>query len=80
MRCRKPGDGAKGVCRTPGPGRPTHTLSGFLLSFLLWRYVVGPLYGIPRSATQELGVTMLFTVVSITRSYAWRRTFNARTP
>lgn len=52
--------------------------SGFILSFLMWIFVVGPLFGIPTYASQSFWITVLFTITSVLRSYVWRRYFNAR--
>lgn len=52
--------------------------SGFVISYLMWLYVVSPVFGIPASHTQTFGITVLFTVTSVLRSYVWRRYFNAR--
>jgi hypothetical protein len=51
--------------------------SGFLLSLFLWQCVIAPLYGIPVTLASNLGITTLFTVVSVARGYVWRRFFNA---
>ena len=52
--------------------------SGFIVSLLLWSYVVAPLYGITMRPMGNLGVVSIFTVSAIIRSYIWRRWFNAR--
>ena len=52
--------------------------TGFVLSFLIQHFVVSPLWGIGHSAVENLQITLLFTVVSIVRSYLWRRYFNWR--
>jgi len=52
-----------------------NTISGFLVSFFLSLAVL-PLFGFPASAGQAFSITMIFTVVSIVRSYFWRRLFN----
>lgn len=53
-----------------------NTASGFILSVLvgLWVY---PAFGI-HEFQNNLAVTSIFTIVSIIRSYIWRRIFNAR--
>jgi len=51
--------------------------TGFMLSSLLWHFVVQPGWGIRTSVAENLQITTLFTVVSIARGYAWRRAFNA---
>ena len=52
--------------------------SGFVISSLLWHFVVQPIWHIETSFAENLQITSLFTVVSIARGYAWRRTFNRR--
>lgn len=50
--------------------------SGFLISLLVWEYVVKPVWHLQTSFAENLHITCLFTVVSIARSYVWRRLFN----
>ena len=52
--------------------------SGFIISSLLWHFVIQPLWSIETSVTENLQITTLFTVVSIARGYAWRRLFAVR--
>jgi len=52
-----------------------NTASGFVISWLMTTWVL-PLYGFSISASQGFQITVIFTVVSILRSYFWRRTFN----
>ena len=52
-----------------------NTFSGFLLSFVSTALVF-PLFGVKSSAAQNLGISLVFTVISVARSYAWRRVFN----
>ena len=49
--------------------------SGFVISSLLWHFVVQPIWNIETSFAENLQITSIFTVVSIARGYAWRRTF-----
>lgn len=49
--------------------------SGYLLA-IATQAVLYPLYGIHTSVTQDAGIAAVFTVVSLVRSYAWRRIFN----
>ena len=51
--------------------------SGWFVSLLLWIFVVTPWMDIEPILLDSLAVTGLFTVVSIIRSYLWRRFFNA---
>lgn len=50
--------------------------SGFFVSLLVWEFIVKPVWEIDTSFSENLSITCLFTVVSIARSYAWRRLFN----
>jgi len=54
-----------------------NTFSGWFISFLLWSFAIGPLFNIETSILENMGITAIFTVVSIGRSYFWRRFFNA---
>jgi membrane protein implicated in regulation of membrane protease activity len=51
--------------------------SGFLISLLMWTFVVVPIWNLPVNMTQNFVITGLFTIVSVIRSYFWRRFFNA---
>ncbi len=53
--------------------------SGFLLSFLIWQFIAAPLWGYEVTLLDNLGLTSLFTVASIIRSYIWRRIFEHKT-
>lgn len=55
-----------------------NTLSGFVLSYLVWMLVAAPLFNIPVNHHDTFWITCLFTVVSVGRSYVWRRLFNKR--
>ncbi len=52
--------------------------SGFIISSLLWHFVIQPLWNIETSVAENLQITTLFTVVSIARGYAWMRLFAVR--
>lgn len=52
-----------------------NTASGFIVSLIVWHWVA-KWYGIPMPLTTNLEITGIFTVVSIARSYLWRRLFN----
>lgn len=52
-----------------------NTLSGFIISWVLTLLIM-PLFGWEVSAAQGFNLTMIFTVISVTRSYFWRRLFN----
>lgn len=49
--------------------------SGFVLSIIVWQILAG-YYGIPMPISRNVEITSVFTVVSLTRSYVWRRIGN----
>lgn len=54
-----------------------NTMSGFVLSFCVWQ-AIGPWFGYDVNVHDNLLITGIFTVVSVIRSYVWRRIFNNR--
>lgn len=52
--------------------------SGFILSLIIWTWLVKPLFNIETSVMENLNITLIFTVSAIIRSYVWRRYFNYR--
>ena len=52
--------------------------SGFLLAMLIWQFVAAPLWGYEVTLLDNFGLTILFTSVSVVRSYVWRRFFEHR--
>ena len=52
--------------------------TGFIVSYLLWLFVVPVLFDVETSAGQGLGVTFLYTLASIGRGYVVRRVYNWR--
>lgn len=52
--------------------------TGMLISYLLGM-IVYPLYGFNVTPGQNTEIVIIYTAVSMTRSYAWRRIFNYRT-
>lgn len=50
--------------------------SGFIVSLLLWSFIIVPVYEIEVTMTQNLEITAIFTVISVIRGYVWRRVFN----
>ena len=52
--------------------------SGIIVAFLTWVYLVSPLFNIPyQGFWRNLGITLIFTSISILRGFLWRRVFNA---
>lgn len=54
----------------------SNTGVGFVLSLLVWEFVVKPVWEINTSFAENLSITLLFTVVSVARGYVLRRVFN----
>ena len=50
--------------------------SGFIISLVIWIHVIMPLWEIEMAMTDNLGITSIFTISAIIRSYVWRRIFN----
>ena len=48
--------------------------SGFILAILIQIYIF-PLFGLYPTILDSLGIALIFTVVSITRSWLWRLVF-----
>ena len=51
-----------------------NTAIGFVVSMTIWPYV-GALYDIDYTVSRHIGITVIFTVVSIARGYVVRRFF-----
>jgi putative Mn2+ efflux pump MntP len=56
----------------------TNTGVGFAIS-LMATFIVLPLFNIKSSITQNIGITLCFTLISIIRGYIIRRYFNKKT-
>jgi hypothetical protein len=52
------------------------TGAAFVISAALQHLVVNPLWHLHSSPLDSLGITVFFTVVSLVRSYFFRRMFN----
>lgn len=52
-----------------------NTLTGFGVS-LVAQSILYPLYGIQSSTSTNFVLALWFTILSIARSYIWRRAFN----
>jgi len=55
-----------------------NTASAFVISVCVWTFVISPIYGIKKDFTENIGIVGIFTVISIVRSYCWRRLFNTK--
>lgn len=49
--------------------------TGFVISLFVWQFIAAPLYDIPVTLQQNLGITTIFTVSAVIRGYFWRRFF-----
>ena len=52
--------------------------SGFIISLIVWEFIIKSLFNIEKDFTDGLQVTMIFTVISVVRGYVWRRIFDRR--
>ncbi len=52
--------------------------SGFVLAILIQLYIF-PLFGLYPTIFDSMGIALIFTVVSITRSWLWRMAFKRYT-
>tara|TARA_R100000458_G_scaffold59953_1_gene73350 strand:+ start:64303 stop:64530 length:228 start_codon:yes stop_codon:yes gene_type:complete len=50
--------------------------SGWLLSLLVWTFLIAPIYELDTTFMQNMEITIIFTMISIVRGYIWRRFFN----
>ena len=53
----------------------TNTIAGFFVSILI-QIIIYPLMGIPVTISQNITITVVFTIASILRGYIVRRIFN----
>ena len=53
----------------------TNTSAGFIISFLI-QIIMYPIMDIPVRFSQNIIITIIFTIASILRSYIIRRVFN----
>lgn len=54
------------------------TAIGFIAAVLTQQFVINPLWGLHLSFFDNLGITIIFTIMSIVRQYVMRRYFNRR--
>lgn len=57
----------------------TNVLVGYCLAILV-QIVVFPVFGLPVTPSQALGIAVIFSLVSVLRSYALRRMFERSRP
>lgn len=53
-----------------------NTVLGFIITMLV-SPIIYPLFGHSFTTTQQVGITLAFTVISVARNYVMRRWFNA---
>ena len=56
----------------------TNVACGFILSYLVWLFIVPLCFDIETNSSRGFWVTCLFTVTSLIRSYVVRRFFNKK--
>jgi uncharacterized membrane protein YraQ (UPF0718 family) len=56
----------------------TNTLIGLLISTIANFFVIPAVLGVTMSHTQNIVLALIFTVISIARSYVLRRAFNGK--
>lgn len=52
-----------------------NTLSGMVIAYCTFHYILAPALDIPLTHSQNVIVTVVLTAVSMARSYVWRRLF-----
>ena len=52
------------------------TAAGFVISMLVWEFIIKPIWDIQTNLADNFVITLLFTVISIARTYLFRRVFN----
>lgn len=50
--------------------------SGFIVSLIVWIYIIAPIWNIDVTMSDNLNITLIFTAISVVRGYLWRRLFN----
>lgn len=50
--------------------------SGFIISLIVWIYLIIPIFSIQTQFGDNLMITGMFTVISVIRGYCFRRLFN----
>lgn len=54
----------------------TNVFSGLLISWLAWHLIISPIFDIYPNNTDIILISVIFTILSIIRSYIIRRLFN----
>lgn len=50
--------------------------TGFIISALLQQFVVAPIWNLQTSVAGNIQITIFFTIISVVRSYVFRRLAN----
>lgn len=53
-----------------------NVLTGFVLAWLIWEFIILPIWNLNTSPMDNFGMVFFFTIISVIRSYIWRRIFN----
>ena len=53
--------------------------TGFIIAWLVWIYIIAPLFGYDDSLQTGFSITIIYTIASYIRSLIWRRAFNSWT-
>jgi hypothetical protein len=53
-----------------------NTMSGFCIAWCLTQWMFPTIYGLELKPYQSLTITTIYTVISIFRTFLWRRIFN----
>lgn len=56
----------------------TNVFSGLLISWLAWHLIISPIFKIYPNNTDIVLISIIFTILSIIRSYFIRRIFNKK--
>lgn len=56
----------------------TNTVSGFVIALAVYAGIVTPLYDLDVTFFENIEITCIMALVSVARSYLWRRCFNSR--
>ncbi len=49
--------------------------SGFIIAMIIWFAIIQPVWDIEVTFMDNVGITAIFTIVSVARGYLWRRFF-----
>ncbi|AIA83231.1 IQ motif-containing protein [Lauvirus lau218] len=55
-----------------------NVVSGWVVSYLLWIWLIIPIWDIKVSVQDNIIITTIFTISAVIRGYLWRRFFNKK--